>query len=97
MAHVPEVRPTRAQIKRAPRIERRHEVIAVDSAGRSFPASVVDISSGGFRIVTDETFRVGEFVTLRVARYGDFPTQILWTLGNEAGGMFLEPIALPHD
>jgi len=86
-----------AQVRRAPRIEGRHHAIAVDSAGRTYDVTVVDISSGGFRIETEETFRTGEYITLRVARNGNFPTQILWTLGKEAGGMFLEPVALPYD
>ena len=86
-----------AQVRRAPRIEGRHHAIAVDSAGRTYDVTVVDISSGGFRIETEETFRTGEYITLRVARNDDFPTQILWTLGKEAGGMFLEPVALPYD
>ena len=86
-----------AQVRRAPRIEGRHHAIAVDSAGRTYDVTVVDISSGGFRIETEETFRTGEYITLRVARNDDFRTQILWTLGKEAGGMFLEPVALPYD
>ena len=69
----------------------------MDSAGRTYDVTVVDISSGGFRIETEETFRTGEYITLRVARNGNFPTQILWTLGKEDGGMFLEPVALAYD
>ncbi len=83
-------------IKRAPRIEGRHDALVVDAAGRQVNVVVTDISDGGFRMNTSETFSIGEYVALRVARYGDFPAQIRWALGNEAGGHFLEPVVLPQ-
>ena len=56
MANETGVGPASAHIKRAPRVEGRHEDIAVDSAGRSCAVFVVDISSGGFRLETEEPF-----------------------------------------
>ena len=97
MAKEPKSERDGAQVKRAPRIEGRHEAMAVDSAGRTYHVTVIDISSGGFRFETNEPFRIGEYVTLRVPRYGDFPTQIIWAVGNEAGGVFLDPIELPQN
>jgi hypothetical protein len=44
---------------------------------------------------TGETMPIGEHVFLRVPRYGDFPAQIRWALGTDAGGVFLEAIDLP--
>jgi hypothetical protein len=44
---------------------------------------------------TEDTMPIGEHVFLRVARYGDFPAQIRWALGTEAGGVFLEPVEIP--
>ena len=88
------MRRVHGHIKRAPRIEGRHDALIVDSAGRQVEVTVTDISGGGFRINTDETFSIGEYVALRVARYGDFPAQIRWALGREAGGLFLEPVVL---
>jgi len=82
-------------IKRAPRIEGRHDALIVDGAGRQVKVLVTDISGGGFRVKTGETFAIGEYVALRSDRYGDFPAQIRWALGHEAGGNFLEPIVLP--
>ena len=87
--------PDRSQIKRAPRIDTRHEAMVVDTQGRQFDATVLDLSSGGFRLQSDETFKIGEYVAIRVKGYGDFSAQIRWALGGEAGGVFLDPIALP--
>ena len=84
-------------IKRAPRTVGRHDALIVDSAGRQVACTVTDISGGGFRVYTEETFSIGEYVALRVPRYGDFPAQIRWALGQDAGGLFLEPIVLPEE
>ena len=82
-------------IKRATRIEGSHHGVLVDSAGRRYAVTVVDISSRGFKLHTDETFRIGECVGLQVSRYGEFSGQIRWALGKNAGGVFLNPIVLP--
>lgn len=66
----------------------------VDSDGGELPVEVTDLSSGGFRLRAGETLVAGEKVRLRVDRYGEFPAQIQWAKGHEAGGRFLEPITL---
>ena len=81
--------------RRAPRVEGRFEATAVDEAGREYAVVVRDLSSTGFRLEARESFRIGERIALRVSRYGDFPAEIRWSLGNEAGGIFLEPVKLP--
>lgn len=95
MNEAPRLYRDRSQIKRAPRIEAQHQALVVDTEGRHYPATVLDISSGGFRLHADETFKIGEYIALRVTGYGDFSAQIRWALGNEAGGVFLDPIQLP--
>jgi hypothetical protein len=85
-------------IPRAPRIDARHPAVLVASDGGEMEVVVTDLSSRGFRVEADQTLfigeniMIGEHVRLRVERYGDFPAQIRWALGNEAGGIFLEPI-----
>ena len=79
-------------IKRAPRVDVRRQVMLVNSDGVESPATILDISSGGFRLEISETPRIGEHVSLRVERGEQFPAQIRWALGNEAGGVFLAPI-----
>ena len=67
----------------------------IDSDGNSIPVVVIDISREGCRLETDETLKIGEKVELQVPKYGNFPAQIRWALGKEAGAVFLEPVFLP--
>jgi hypothetical protein len=75
--------------KRAPRIDVQRPAVLVDSDGREAGVLILDVSSGGFRLQVEEDLKIGEFVTLRVERGQEFPAQIRWALGNEAGGVFL--------
>ena len=79
-------------IKRAPRVELRRKAVLIGSDGDEHEVVVVDISSAGFRLEVEETPRIGDLVTLRVEHGAEFPAQIRWALGNEAGGVFLAPI-----
>ena len=85
-------------VPRTPRIDARHPAVLIDSDGNQMPVTVTDLSNRGFRIEAEETLfigeniKIGEHVHLRVARYGDFPAQLRWALGCEAGGLFLEPV-----
>ena len=79
-------------IKRAPRVDLRREAILINSEGVESPVTILDVSSGGFRLEVTETPRIGEHVRLRVDKHDDFPAQIRWALGSEAGGVFLAPI-----
>ena len=83
-------------ISRKPRVSVAHEAIVVLSDGSELAATVTDVSSGGFRLRSEDMLPIGEHVFLRVQGYGDFPAQIRWALGTEAGGVFLEPIELSH-
>lgn len=79
---------------RPPRVQTTYKATLIDSDGGELPVLVTDLSSGGFRLRADEALVEGEQVRLRVPRYGDFPAQIQWIRGNEAGGKFLEPVNL---
>jgi len=83
-------------IKRAPRVATGFNASLTDSDGDEIPIVVVDISRDGCRLETDGFLRIGEKVEIHVGRYGTFPAQIRWALGNEAGAMFLEPVFLPE-
>lgn len=82
------------QIARGPRIKVAHDATLVLADGAESQVVITDVSSGGFRLKTEDTVPIGEHVFLRVPRYGDFPAQIRWSLGCEAGGVFLEPVEL---
>ena len=78
--------------KRAPRIDLRRPAVLINSDGVASKVTVLDVSSGGFRLEVEESPRIGEHVTLRDERGGEIPAQIRWALGNEAGGVFLAPV-----
>jgi hypothetical protein len=83
-------------IARSPRISVAHDATLVMADGTEHSVIITDVSSGGFHLATEDTVPIGSRVFLRVARYGDFPAQIRWALGLEAGGVFLEPVDLPQ-
>lgn len=83
------------QISRRQRIAVSHDAKLVTSKGVEHAVTITDVSAGGFRLRTDLTMPIGEHVFLRVDRYGDFPAQIRWALGQDAGGVFLEAVDLP--
>ena len=77
--------------KRAPRVNLRRPAIIIHEDGYEASVTILDVSSGGFRLEVTETPRIGEFVTLRIDRGEPVEAQIRWALGNEAGGVFLTP------
>ena len=83
------------EISRAARVSVSQDATLVLADGSEHAVTITDVSSGGFHLRTPGTMPIGQHVFLRVKRYGDFPAQIRWALGNEAGGTFLEPVELP--
>jgi hypothetical protein len=82
-------------IKRAPRVDTNFEASLTDSDGGKIAVVVTDISREGCRLEADGSLTIGEHVHIEVPKYGTFPAQIRWAMGNEAGAIFLEPISLP--
>jgi hypothetical protein len=80
------------EIKRAPRVDTRFSTTLIDCDGNNVSVMVIDISREGCRMETDGSLKIGEHVQLKVPKYGTFPAQIRWALGNEAGAVFLEPV-----
>jgi hypothetical protein len=78
--------------KRAPRIDIRRTGVLVNSDGVESGVVVLDVSSGGFRLKVEEAPRIGELVKLRVDKSDEYPAQIRWALGDEAGGVFLSAV-----
>jgi PilZ domain len=79
-------------IKRSPRVNLRRPAVLIDSDGIETAVTVVDISGGGFRLEVKEAPPIGETVKLRVERGHEFPAEIRWAQGTEAGGVFLGPV-----
>ena len=84
----------RGHISRRERIPVSHDATLVTEQGVEHSVTITDVSTGGFRLHSEVTLPIGEHVVLRVERYGDFPAQIRWALGPDAGGVFLQPINL---
>lgn len=78
--------------KRSPRVDIRIPATVVDSSGAEHAVTMLDISSGGFRLEISEALKIGEFVTVRADHGAEFAAQIRWALGDEAGGVFLTPV-----
>lgn len=79
--------------RRDRRIDARRSATLIDSDGSELAVTIVDISASGFRVETGNMLMVGEMVRLKVDKSGDFPAQIRWCLGQEAGGAFLDAAA----
>ena len=80
--------------QRPRRVQTSIEAVLLGADGGETPVQVTDLSSGGFRLSGASGLVVGQQVQLRVSRYGDFPAKIQWVKGEDAGGLFLEPVAV---
>lgn len=57
-------------------------------------ATILNVSDRGFRLRADTDLEPGDVVTLEVPRLEPVRASIRWARGNEAGGLFLDPVAL---
>ena len=78
---------------RPPRVRTSIAAVLVDANGGELPVEVLDLSSGGFRVRAAWTLVNGARVRLKV-RHDDYPAEIIWVDGHEAGGRFLGPVTL---
>lgn len=78
---------------RSPRIDAQFVVRLCCVLGE-FPARVINLSSSGFRLRTARTLEPGWEVTLQVPKRPPVRCVIRWARGKEAGGVFLEAVAL---
>lgn len=79
-------------IKRAPRSDLGRPAVLIDPQGAETEVVVLDVSSAGFKLEVPKPPRIGDVVTLRVTGSGDLKCQIRWAIGDQAGGIFLDPI-----
>ena len=83
----------RELLTRGTRVDVRWNVM-VRCAGRSIAAEIVNVSATGFRLRTARALEVGAEVALRFAKDAPVKAVIQWVAGEEAGGVFVEAIAL---
>jgi hypothetical protein len=57
-------------------------------------AQMLNLSSEGFRLRVQNPLQVGWEVTLKAGKYDPVKAVICWACGNDAGGVFADPVAL---
>ena len=80
--------------KRDPRIALRCEAVLVEGDGCTLDVVITDVSREGFRLESKSELEVGAEIMLLVTKLAPVKGLIRWTCGYEAGGVFLEPVAL---
>src|SRR3954447_19922271 len=80
-------------LPREPRVEAEFGVRVHCEAGE-IEAQIVNLSSDGFRLHSENPLEVGWEVTLEAAKHFPVKALICWACGQEAGGVFAEPVAL---
>jgi hypothetical protein len=72
----------------------RHPVIVEGSAilsdSKAVRIKIVDISSGGCRVRTDEHLGIGDVVTLRIPPFEHMSAKVRWSLFGIAGLRFCD-------
>jgi hypothetical protein len=91
---------TNARIKepgyaqRETRVAVRCDAVLTEADGCELDVVITDVSRDGFRLESRSELETGSEVMLRVAKLAPIKAMIRWTCGHEAGGIFLEPMAL---
>ena len=80
-------------LPRDPRVDTEFPVRVHCQAG-DFEAQMINMSSDGFRLHSENPLQAGWVVTLEAARQFPVKALICWACGNDAGGVFAEPVAL---
>jgi len=80
-------------LSRDPRVDSEFPVRVHCQAGE-IEAQIVNLSSDGFRLHSENPLQVGWVVTLEAAAQFPVKALICWACGQEAGGVFAEPVAL---
>ncbi|HEX6741993.1 MAG TPA: PilZ domain-containing protein [Sphingomicrobium sp.] len=79
---------------REPRIAVRCEAVLVEQDGSALDVTITDVSRDGFKLESRSELEVGAEILLLVSKLQPVKAVIRWTCGYEAGGVFLEPVAL---
>ncbi|HEU5482391.1 MAG TPA: PilZ domain-containing protein [Sphingomicrobium sp.] len=79
---------------REARVTLNCDAVLTESDGCTLDVVIVDVSKGGFRLQSLAELEVGSDVLLHVHKLAPVRGQIRWTCGQEAGGVFLDPVSL---
>ena len=79
---------------REPRIAVRCDAVLLEQDGCTLDVVITDVSRDGFRLESRSELEVGSEIVLQMAKVEPIRAMIRWTCGYEAGGVFLDPVAL---
>ena len=68
--------------------------VVTESDGCTVDVTIVDMSRDGFRLRSVEELELGSTITLQMRETRPVRCEIRWACGHEAGGIFLDPIAI---
>jgi hypothetical protein len=78
--------------RHAPRLDLRRPATLINSDGVECNTILLDLSGTGVRLCLEDSLRIGELVTLRIDDAEELHARICWCLGNEVGGILVDPI-----
>ena len=79
---------------RGTRIPLHCDGILTEADGCRLNVTIVDVSRDGFRLQSRSELEIGASVMLQVRKSPPVRALIRWTCGEEAGGVFLDPVSL---
>jgi hypothetical protein len=79
---------------RSARVSVNCAAVLTESDGCELDVIIIDVSRDGFRLQSRSELEIGSEVLIRVAKLDPVRALIRWTCGHEAGGVFLDPVAL---
>jgi hypothetical protein len=82
--------------EREPRIDVRYRAVLIETDGCELDVEIKDVSRDGFRLASQGKLDPGQEIWLAVSNSSLAPLRglVKWTCGDEAGGVFLDPVAL---
>ena len=80
-------------VPRPARIDASFDVLVRCAAGE-FGASITNLSGNGFRLRTSRALEPGWEISLEIPRMPPVKGMVRWVSGQEAGGVFVEAVAL---
>ena len=83
----------RGFVPRPARIKTNFEV-TVRCAGRQFDARITNLSGKGFGLCCARALEPGSEISLELPKVPPVRGVIRWVAGNDAGGLFMEAVAL---
>jgi hypothetical protein len=88
------MRKERGYRDREARVSIRCDALLTESDGFELDVVIIDVSRNGFRLQSRAELEPDSEVLLQVEKLAPVKALIRWTCGYEAGGVFLEPVAL---